>query len=744
MAKGKKSFFVELLFDFALILSIPLSTVLLILWLSNNIVKEQVLDIESKSLHLDVERMEKVMGEIKEICHTLYSSDDCKMYATVSDIRNTWAFDLRTRVANTIQSLSKSDIYDIFIYYYNGRIISNKYGILNASDYYATFYTKRVLDGELQATFFNMLKSDYKKPMCHIIHDGEGNSYLCMTMRANNKKSYNFNFTICVVMSSTNLRQQSVNQVGDKDNVFQVYNAEKKLVFSNNLVLEQEFAQISEILECTAYNTWIDRGDYVMQVIQSEELENYYVYAVPKSLFWKTLRWLRACGFIGIGLCVLVSIYIAYKRAKREYEPLKNIMEHLNIEYGKEFSGEATSEFLHIKSYVDNQEKLIREKNIISTQWFLYGLLMGKSNEVNKNVLEENNIFFKSERFVVCIVQIEALNPEKEYLSSFTVRNIVGELCDFLGKSYFVELSSKRCALLVNLYDEKMDLYGVLQCGQEILREKAGIILSVGYSNVHEGIKAIPEAYMEAQEAIRYRFLEGSGKLISYGDIKNRSAYYRNNEGSKVYMLLLDYIESKKEEEDLGVFVEQLMSLYQMNEELSMDVATVFKNEIVSALEKIEEFFGYTEEEIKLVQKSIKKVDTLSEFRQILSYQIAELCKRKVKRSGKDDVLEKLKYLIHEKYMDGDLSVGMLGEDIGMHPTNVSKNFKNKYGINLSDYIASVRISHAKDLLQEEKLSVQEIGEKVGFLSTSVFVRTFKKKEKITPGQYREMVKKDN
>ena len=739
MFKGKRSFFTELLISFLLLLCIPIITILLILWQSNRIVKEQVLDIESKSLHLYVEQLEEVMGDMKDICHTLYSSEYCRLYASNNEVKDTWTYDLRTKVLNALQSLDKSHYYDVFVYYYNDRVISSRYGLVNVEDYYATYYSDIIKDKQLTEAFLNILKTDYRKPKCHVINDGDENSYLCMTMGVRNKKSPQSNYTVCVVLNPEYLEQLLVMQKANADSVFQVYNTDKQLMFSNNMEPEANFIVEPEIMEGGECDIWLDKKDYMIQVKQSTELDNYYVYAVSKELFWSTLRWLRIWGYAGVGLCIAISILFAYRSAMRAYQPVGNIMELLSRKKGTNAPEKAESEFSHIISFMESQEKTIKENKKISREWFLHGLLEGKEKNVTPQVLEKNSLSFVGEAFAVCIIHADVLKTEMEELCSFTIQNVLEELCDSVGRGYFVELSNNRYALLVNLSVEDADLHGVLQYGQEFLREKIGIVLSIGYSDIYKGIPTIVEAYKEAQEAIRYRFLMGSGRLIAYKEIKARSTSYRNDEESKVYMLLLEYIESKKEETDLNTFVEQLMYIYQMNEEMSVDVALLFKNEIVSALGRIMEMCGYTEEEIRSAKRSMKNAATLLDFQQQLLCHITDLCKCNVKRKGNYDVLEELKALINENYMDGELSIAMLGVQIGMQPAHMSKIFKEKYGIPLLDYIASVRIFHAKRMLREEESSIQMVGERAGFLSSQVFIRTFKKKEGITPGKYREM-----
>ena len=737
MLKGKRSFFTELFISFLLLLCIPIITIILILWQSNRVVKEQVLDIEGKKLHLYVEQLEEVMKGMKDVCHALYSSNYTKLYASEIGNNTTWAYDVRARLKNTLQSLDKSDYYDVFVCYDVDRIVSARYSDLNASDYYATYYSNLKVDTDLRAEFLDILKTDYKKPMCHIINNGVSNSYLCMTMGVKNTKN---NYTICVVLEPSYLKQLLVMQERNEDSIFQVYNVDKELLFSNNSKLEEQHIVKTSSRENAEMDIWLDSKDYMMQVKKSSELDNYYVYTVSKTLFWNTLSWLRIWGYAGAGLCVLVSILFAYRSTMRAYRPVGNIMEILNRKKENDERGKGESEFSHIISFVESQEKALKENKKISRAWFLHGLLEGKENDITSQVLEKNNIAFVGEAFAIGIIYAEALNPEMGDLCSFTVQNVLEELCNSLGKGYFVELSSNRYALLINLSDKGADLYGVLQYGQEFLREKTGIMVSIGYSDVYEGATAIPEAYKEAQEAIRYRFLMGSGRLIAYKDIKVRSAGYRNEEESKVYMLLLEYMENKKDEDDLDTIVEQLMYIYQMNEEMSMDVALVFKKEIVNALCKIMELCGYEEESIQKVRQGFKNTDTLSEFRQLLTIRITELCKHKIKRKASVDILEETKRFIEENYSDNELSVAAIGNSMGMQGNHLSKIFKERYGITLLDYVATVRIGQAKKLIQESNLSVQEVADKTGFLSSTVFIRTFKKKEGITPGKYKEAI----
>lgn len=94
---------------------------------------------------------------------------------------------------------------------------------------------------------------------------------------------------------------------------------------------------------------------------------------------------------------------------------------------------------------------------------------------------------------------------------------------------------------------------------------------------------------------------------------------------------------------------------------------------------------------------------------------------------------------IEENFHDPSLSVNTLGDRFDLSPSYLSKIFKDENEISIPDYISKVRIDNAKELLRNTDKTIQKIAEETGFLSSSVFIRVFKKMEGITPGAYRKL-----
>ena len=72
----------------------------------------------------------------------------------------------------------------------------------------------------------------------------------------------------------------------------------------------------------------------------------------------------------------------------------------------------------------------------------------------------------------------------------------------------------------------------------------------------------------------------------------------------------------------------------------------------------------------------------------------------------------------------------------GTNKTSLCRNFKEEYGETVLNHINSLRVRDAKNLLREQKLSITQISEILGFTSIHYFCRLFKKETGMTPKEY--------
>lgn len=87
-----------------------------------------------------------------------------------------------------------------------------------------------------------------------------------------------------------------------------------------------------------------------------------------------------------------------------------------------------------------------------------------------------------------------------------------------------------------------------------------------------------------------------------------------------------------------------------------------------------------------------------------------------------------------------DISIEEIAKSCNVSPCYFRKLFKEHSGKSPSDYRMELRLNMAKRMLESGESTLEYIAEALNFESTSYFCRIFKKKFRITAGQYRTNV----
>jgi len=93
-----------------------------------------------------------------------------------------------------------------------------------------------------------------------------------------------------------------------------------------------------------------------------------------------------------------------------------------------------------------------------------------------------------------------------------------------------------------------------------------------------------------------------------------------------------------------------------------------------------------------------------------------------------------LQYILQNFQKDASIK-GVL-EFTKMSNTAFCKAFKISYRMTFKEYLLSIRIGYACNLLTDENLNISEIAYSSGFENISNFNRQFKKIKEVTPSQF--------
>ena len=83
--------------------------------------------------------------------------------------------------------------------------------------------------------------------------------------------------------------------------------------------------------------------------------------------------------------------------------------------------------------------------------------------------------------------------------------------------------------------------------------------------------------------------------------------------------------------------------------------------------------------------------------------------------------------------------VATMIERSSLAPTTFARRFRRATGYAPMDYVHTVRIEEAKQILETTDASVERIGEEVGYEDPASFRRLFKRKSGLTPAEYRRL-----
>lgn len=103
--------------------------------------------------------------------------------------------------------------------------------------------------------------------------------------------------------------------------------------------------------------------------------------------------------------------------------------------------------------------------------------------------------------------------------------------------------------------------------------------------------------------------------------------------------------------------------------------------------------------------------------------------------SLENDFLGKITGIITENISNENFGVSELANEIGMSRSNLLRKVKNSTKLSVSQFIRQVRLQHALEILKQTSLTVSEITYKVGFSSTSYFIKCFREYYGYSPGE---------
>ena len=133
----------------------------------------------------------------------------------------------------------------------------------------------------------------------------------------------------------------------------------------------------------------------------------------------------------------------------------------------------------------------------------------------------------------------------------------------------------------------------------------------------------------------------------------------------------------------------------------------------------------------------IEKAETIGELKNCIC-EIIEDSLESDEDNKNSYIVQKVTDYMLEHYMEKELSIKTLAEQVYLTPTYLSNLYKKHTGQTIGQYLVNIRMERAIDMLKDPQWKLYQIAPMVGYEDSNYFAKIFKKKTGVTPSEYRE------
>ncbi|QAY67632.1 helix-turn-helix domain-containing protein [Paenibacillus protaetiae] len=509
------------------------------------------------------------------------------------------------------------------------------------------------------------------------------------------------------------------------------------------------------------YKTAIGPKPYSVTYYRSEL--NGWVYATYDSIASMTKQ-SNKIGLYTIYICtamLLICLVVAWIGSRRMYSPIELLLNqfgHRKAE-GKrgtlnEFQliGEQVSALFQSKSRLEDE---VRKQLKQVRTFFLMRAFQGKAK--TKELNDRLEQFGYSSQLAewrtmsVIAIQIGALDQTKyskqdTELLLFAIQNMVEELIPAEQQLAPVVIDHTVAALIGSPEgDPALFQQAIYSSTEQLMEQITGYLslqVSIGMSLPFRAVKAMPTAYKEALEALKHRMTLGDGLIIQFESINSGKPYLKLNYPVPIESELMDAIKLAHAEPAKELLNRLLAHIFtaEMSPQDYQIPLTRLLNQLLMMMQESgiglkQIYYGTATPLEELLDCRI--VAEIEDW--FWSKVIVPMMKvyRDRQEEQYHNISEKIIDMIQRDYAT-DLTLEECASRLHYNANYLSSVFRKETNYSFSEYLSAYRFTVAKKWLSETDIPIKDIAARLRYNNSQNFIRSFRKQEGLTPGQYRE------
>ncbi|THF83489.1 helix-turn-helix domain-containing protein [Cohnella fermenti] len=286
------------------------------------------------------------------------------------------------------------------------------------------------------------------------------------------------------------------------------------------------------------------------------------------------------------------------------------------------------------------------------------------------------------------------------------------------------------------------ELYSVTEHLQSQIRSFLGLSVSIGMSLPFESIKQLPIAYREGLDALKHRLKLGEGIVVQYEQLNSGKHYVRINYPAHSESELIDAIklaDADKAREALGVFMSKVFAEEMTPQEYQIPLARLL-NSLIMVTQESGIGIGKLSQGQGTLYEEMIGLGTVPDIEGWFWHSAIQPMLRVFadrQSSQYQNISEKIIDLV-QKHYDTDLSLEECASRLNYNGNYLSSVFRKETNVSFSEYLAAYRFNMAKKWLADTDMPIKDIAARLRYNNPQNFIRSFRKQEGMTPGQYRE------
>lgn len=397
--------------------------------------------------------------------------------------------------------------------------------------------------------------------------------------------------------------------------------------------------------------------------------------------------------------------------------------------------------------YIDSIKDQLHQNLALLREQYLNTLVCTPGNKsISETRLEFLNIPLSTGPFCVCVIEPDFSISENEdsEIYMFAMKNIVHES---VGDNHPVFSDSFRRIIVIIAYDylsKEMEprtlVYEILNAISKSFEVFLSRSATFAIGTTVQSAEDLYSSYSESLIALDCKYTLGKSKIYDIYDLDYHDHGFVNplNAIDKV-MIHIKSCQTNLLANDFHQISSELIT----KRASASNGKIIFIQIITELLKIVAENLSYDENtwsngfdiygEIDVLQTVDEMAEAVMNFASEVSRKIQET----TSNSSRSAVTKAMEHIRHN-YADEKLSLETTASVVSVSPGYLSTLFKRESDVNFSDYLTSIRMEKAKELLKTTDLKTYEIAHATGFNNPHYFSISFKKYTGKTPSKFKQ------